>query len=172
MEDGAPLRRFAGVLVYGPSVAARVGWFLVALGMGGVGASIVVRVLSIVSAGLAPWVVDSLAWLGFAGGFALSLGAARAGLVLGRDRVAIPRLVGRRTMAYEDVASYALEPASRSLGRHGTIKGQSLTIRSRRADAAPFVVFIPAKRPMDAALLVRLDRVIQSHDAVAARAMA
>lgn len=101
---------------------------------------------------------------GFASLFAIGIQCARPALTLGPDRIAIPHLLGYRVLAYDDVASYAWVATTISLGRHGKVKGQVLTIRSRRPGVAPLEVFVPDKRPLDPALLNRLDRAIATYD--------
>ncbi len=156
---------FQQVLVYGrPSALAWLGWILVALILGGYGARFALYLLGLVAAAPSTRLQWGVGLAGFACLFALGIPCARPALKLGAGQVAIPHLLGYRRLAYDDIASYALVAATMSLGRAGKLKGQVLTIRSRRPGVAPLEVFVPDKRPLDPALLARLDRVIAEHD--------
>ncbi len=155
--------RFREPLVYGrPSAAAWAGWTLLSLVLGGYGIRGALYVLDLVADRPSRVLEQCVGVLGFAALFAIGIKCARAKLVLGRDRAKIPHLLGWRAIGYDDVASYDLERTVVSLGGHGKIKAQVLTIRSKRADVAPLGVLVPDSCPLDPALLARLDRVIQA----------
>ena len=163
--------RFQQALVYGrPSAGAWLLWILMALILGGFGIRVGLFLLDLAIAAPSHRLQWGAGALGFVSLFAVAIKCARPALTLGPDRVAIPHLMGHRTLAYDDVASYALVASTISLGSHGKVKGQVLTIRSRRPEVAPLEVFIPDKRPLGPALLNRLDGVIAAHEDASPRA--
>lgn len=83
-------------------------------------------------------------------------------LVLEPDRLVVPGLVRRITLAYADLASYAFVASSIKLDRHVSIKGRTLVILSRRAKARPLTVFIHDAYPMDPRIVERLDQVVNA----------
>ena len=84
-------------------------------------------------------------------------------LVLEPDRLVVPGLVRRATLAYADLAGYAFVPSGIKLDRHVSIKGRTLVILSRRAKARPLKVFIHDAYPMDPRIVERLDQVVIAH---------
>ena len=157
--------RFRQALVYGPPSAFEwLGWICVSLILGGYGARFALYLLGLAVATPAPRLQWAIGLAAFASLFAIGIQCARPALTLGAGQVAIPHLLGHRRLAYDDIAAYELVPTTISLGRHGKLKGQVLTIRSRTAGVAPLEVFVPDKRPLGGALQARLDSVIAAQD--------
>jgi hypothetical protein len=153
--------RFEHVLAYGrPSAFGWIAWILLSSMLGAYGAWATGSLLGLVVPEPTQELHAAASVLGFAALFTVAIRCAHAQLVFRRERITIPRLLRRQVLAYEDVASYSLAEASISQGRAGILEGHRLTIRSRRPDGESLELFIPATRPLDAALLARLDLVI------------
>ena len=83
-------------------------------------------------------------------------------LVLEPNRIVVPGLVRRSTLAYADLAGYAFVAGSIKLDRNISIKGRTLVICSRRAKAKPLKVFVHDAYPMDPRILERLNKVLKA----------
>ncbi len=168
-EADALSPRFQESLVYGrPSGPEWVIWTVMALVLGGYGANLALHLLRLAARSPARQLEMAVAIAGFAFTFAMVVKLARPRLVLGRDRILVPHLLGRRAMPYGEVASYDLVAANVNLGWRGTVRGHTLAIHSRRVQAAPMRVFVDCDRPLSGAILARLDRVIRDGEAAQA----
>jgi hypothetical protein len=157
--EPAPL--FGQPLTYGsPSAGAWAGWIVMSAILGGYGLRVALWLLDQGATVPSPRLQQAAGVIGFVLPFALGIRQARPTLVLDRDRVKVPHWLGWRGIMWADVGAYDLTPTVVSLGRHGKLKGQMLTIRSRRPDVAMLQVLVSDRRPLDPALLARLDRAI------------
>ena len=92
-------------------------------------------------------------------------------IVLGPDEVAVPGFFCREAIAYADIADYRLKD-SKTIAGGGVLRGQELTLFSRRPGAAPLTTFFFDGNAVDGRIYDRLGDVIRANRAAAAAAAA
>ena len=160
--DGAGVPRFDGTLHYAASTGFRATGLIGAIA---IAAWSVSEALSMAGGDRAGLIEDALAAITLIAGTWAAIIVLRwslRGLVLEPDRIVVPGLVRRSTLAYADLAGYAFLPGGIKLDRNVSIKGRTLLICSRRARAKPLKVFVHDAYPMDPRILERLDKVLKA----------
>ena len=86
--------------------------------------------------------------------------------VLDARAIVVPRLIGRTTLPYADLADWWLVMHVRREGTDDEVEGRMLTLHSRRAGVAPVEVFIADHVPLDPQVLDRLELVKKANQGV------
>ena len=164
--DGRPgsfvVPRFHETLHYAASTGFRATGLLGAIAFGAWSVS---QARSMAGDGQAGLVEDTLAAITLIAGTWAAIIVLRwslRSLVLEPDRLVVPGLVRRSTLAYADLAGYAFVPGGIKLDADIAIKGRTLVICSRRPKAKPLKVFVHDAYPMDPRILERLDQVLKA----------
>ena len=160
--NGAGVPRFDGTLEYAASTGFRATGLIGAIA---IGAWTVSEALSMAGGDRAGLIEDTLAAITLIAGTWAAIIVLRwslRSLVLEPDRLVVPGLVRRSTLAYADLAGYAFVAGGIKLDGNVSIKGRTLVICSRRAKARPLKVFVHDATPMDPRILERLDKVLKA----------
>jgi hypothetical protein len=87
-------------------------------------------------------------------------------LVLDARAIVVPRLIGRKTLPYADLADWWLVMHVRREGTDDEVEGRMLTLHSRRAGVRPVEVFIADHVALDPQVPDRLDMVKKANQGV------
>ena len=87
----------------------------------------------------------------------------RVSLILGPEAFVVPRLIGRTTLPYSDMADYWLVGYTLNEGTDHEREGRMLTLHSRRPGVRPIEVFIDDDHALDPQVVERLELVKQAN---------